>query len=480
MASREQDKAPDKAIDGLLRRSLAHTSPSHDCPAPDILAAYYDRSLDAQETARYDLHFSTCSHCRAQLAAMVRAGEPEGAEKQSSGWGWLTHRWWFVPALATAALALVVSVPLARKIYNPPVPAQQVAMNAPVPAAAPASEQSKGSPRDSETVADKQLLDRLSEKTAPSGAPTASSESNLEKKSKALRLVAPQALPRAKSPTVTPAGSMNTQVTEAAPLIAKSQTDRLDAADSAPAPPSSAASRRVAPVQSAGARSSGGAAGGFTAQNQVQKQNQSQNQRQSQQQSQPQNEVTVPAQSQTVQVEAQEAPQADSASSGVIGGLAESAPRSDSKKLSTSTSSAHAAVGKAASKGATAGMRNAKESSVPKVFTSPDSDARWRLPGAGVVEFSPNAGQTWQGKLLDANAQLLTGAAPGGKVFWIVGRDSVIYLTTNGTKWKTITPPVTADFVDISAHDARFASVTTSDHRVFTTEDGGKTWTAAQ
>jgi photosystem II stability/assembly factor-like uncharacterized protein len=53
-------------------------------------------------------------------------------------------------------------------------------------------------------------------------------------------------------------------------------------------------------------------------------------------------------------------------------------------------------------------------------------------------------------------------------------------LTTNGTKWKTITPPVTADFVDISAHDARFASVTTSDHRVFTTEDGGKTWTAAQ
>jgi hypothetical protein len=479
MVSREQDKAPDKAIDGLLRRSLARTSPSHDCPAPDVLAAYYDRSLDAQETARYDLHFSTCSHCRAQLAAMVRAGEPEGAEKQSSGWAWLTHRWWFVPALATAALALVVSVLPVRKIYNPPVPAQQVAMNAPVPAAAPASEQAKDSVRDSETAVDKQLRDRLDEKTAPSGAPTASSESSLEKKSKDLRLVAPQATRAAKSPTVTPAGSMNTQVTEAAPLIANSQTDRFEAADSASAPPSSAASRRVAPAQSAGARSSGGAAG-FTAQNQVQQQNQRQNQQQSQQQNQPRNEATVQAQSQTVQVEAQEAPQADSASSGVVGGLAESAPRSDSKHFSTSMSPAHAAAGKTSSKGAAAGMRNAKESAPLKVFTSPDSDARWRLPGAGLVEFSPNAGQTWQGKLLDANAQLLTGAAPGGKVFWIVGRDSVIYLTTNGTKWKKIAPPVTADFVDISAHDARFASVTTSDHHVFTTEDGGKTWTAAQ
>jgi hypothetical protein len=479
MASREQDNGPDKAIDGLLRRSLARTSRSKDCPAPDILAAYYDRTLDTDETARYDLHFSTCAHCRAQLAAMVRAGDPEADKKEASGWGWLTHRWWFVPALATAALALVVSVPLARKIYNPPVPAQQVAMNAPAPAAAPASEQAKGSPRDSETAVDKQLRDGLREKTAPSGAATASSESNLEKKSKDMRLVAPQAVPPAKPPTVTPAGSMNTQVTEAAPLVANSQTDRLETADSAPAPSSSAASRRVAPAQSAGARSSGGAAG-FTAQNQVQKQNQSQNQQQSQQQNQPQNEVTVQAQSQTVQVEAQEAPQADSASSGVIGGLAESAPRSDSKHFSTSTSSAHAAVGKTASKGATAAVHNAKESSVPKVFASPDSDAWWRLPGAGVVEFSPNAGQTWQGKLLDANAQLLAGAAPGGKVFWIVGRAGAIYLTTNGTKWKTITPPVTADFVDISARDARFASVTTSDYRVFTTEDGGKTWTAAQ
>jgi hypothetical protein len=475
MASREQDNGPDKAIDGLLRRSLARTSPSQDCPAPDILAAYYDRSLDTHETAHYDLHFSTCAHCRAQLAAMVRAGEPEGAEKQSSGWSWLMHRWWFVPALATAALALVVSVSPVRKMYNPPVPAQQVAMNAPAPAAAPASEQAKGSPRDSETAVDKQLLDRLREKTAPSGAPTASSESNFEKKSKDLRLIAPQAARPAKPATVTPAGSMNTQVIEAAPLIANSQTDRLEAADSVPAPPSSAASRRLSPAQSAGARSSGGAAG-FTAQNQVQQQNQ----RQNQQQSQPQNEVTVQAQSETVQVQAQEASQASSAASGVAGGVVESAPRSDSKHFSTSTSSAHAAVGKVASKGATAGMRNTKESPVPKVFTSPDSDARWRLPGAGVVEFSSNTGQSWQGKLLDANAQLLTGAAPGGKVFWIVGRAGVIYLTTNGTKWKKITPPVTADFVDISSRDARFASITTSDHRVFTTEDGGKTWAAAQ
>jgi hypothetical protein len=465
MASREQDKTPDKAIDGLLRRSLARTSPSQDCPAPDILAAYYERSLDPQETARYDLHFSTCAHCRAQLAAMVRA-EPEADKKEASGWGWLTHRWWFVPALATAALALVVSVPLLRKIYNP-VPAQQVALNAPPPVAAPASE----SVRDAETSADGKLLDRLHEKTAPSAAPAGSLQSDSEKESKDVRLVVPQAALAAKSaPSPLKQALAKTQIPDAAPVDAESRTDRFDAA--APAPASIAASRRVAPAQSAGARSSGSAAGGFTAQNQAQQQNQSQPANQAQ------NEVIVQAQSQTVQVEAQPAPQADSASNGVIGGVAESAPRSDSKKFSTSTTSSHAAAGKAAPKGAAA-VRGASEAFILKVFRSPDSDAWWRLPGNGFVEFSPNAGESWHRKLLDADAQLLTGAAPGGKVFWIVGRDGVIYLTTNGTKWKKIAPPANADFVEISARDALFASITASDRRVFTTEDGGKTWTAA-
>ena len=58
MAAREEDKA----MAGLLRRSLAQDagagSDSGNCPEPEILAAYFDRALDAEETARDDLHFS--------------------------------------------------------------------------------------------------------------------------------------------------------------------------------------------------------------------------------------------------------------------------------------------------------------------------------------------------------------------------------------------------------------------------------------
>jgi len=328
MASREQDKSPDKAIDGLLRRSLARTAPSQDCPGPDILAAYYDRSLDSRKIAHYELHFSTCAHCRAQLAAMVRAGEPEAAKKEAGGWGWLTHRWWFVPALATAALALVVSVPLMRRIYQP-VPTQ-VAMNAPARAAAPASD----SERDEATSADTQLLDRASGKTAPHAAPTGTPE-----KKKDLRLAAPpQGESDAKSASPHPLSK--TQDAGRTPAVADSPTVQSEPAPSAPA--SSVAARRAAPAQStarsSGARSSGtgssgaGAAGGFTAQNQVRQQNQRQNQQSNQPQNQQQNESTAQVQSQTVQVEAQareehKERQAGSASSGAIGGAAAPAPR---------------------------------------------------------------------------------------------------------------------------------------------------------
>ena len=66
----------ENAMDGLLRRSLARDSAAAgDCPDAELLAAYFDQSLGADEAAGYELHFSTCTRCREQLAAMVRANE---------------------------------------------------------------------------------------------------------------------------------------------------------------------------------------------------------------------------------------------------------------------------------------------------------------------------------------------------------------------------------------------------------------------
>src|SRR5580692_5670102 len=64
----------ENAMDGLLRRSLARDSAAAaDCPDAELLAAYFDQALGADEAATYELHFSTCTRCREQLATMVRA-----------------------------------------------------------------------------------------------------------------------------------------------------------------------------------------------------------------------------------------------------------------------------------------------------------------------------------------------------------------------------------------------------------------------
>lgn len=105
MASRDDDKV----MGGLLRRTLASSPKSeiatagNDCPPPDVLAAYYERSLGAEESAPYELHFSQCARCREQLAAMVRAEQAPGPQV---GWAWLWNPYWLAPALGVLALAV--------------------------------------------------------------------------------------------------------------------------------------------------------------------------------------------------------------------------------------------------------------------------------------------------------------------------------------------------------------------------------------
>ena len=92
MAAREEDKA----MAGLLRRSLAQDAGSRfgprNCPGPEILAAYFDRALDAAGNRALRFAFFALFACREQLAAMARAGGigADAAEKTASTWAWLT------------------------------------------------------------------------------------------------------------------------------------------------------------------------------------------------------------------------------------------------------------------------------------------------------------------------------------------------------------------------------------------------------
>ena len=128
MALRDKDREQDKPAADLLRRSLASPAgaPGLDvdpCPDPEILAAYFERSLDADETARYELHFSRCARCREMLAAMVHAGEPAGAagEKRarssSTAWAWDWR--WLAPVAAALVLAAIVVVRRPALVIGP-------------------------------------------------------------------------------------------------------------------------------------------------------------------------------------------------------------------------------------------------------------------------------------------------------------------------------------------------------------------------
>ena len=109
MSSRERDDA----MAGLLKRTLAgDAGAGDDCPGPDILAAYFERSLDADETAHVELHLSECARCREQLAALGRAEEAAAtpvvqAPRHQPRAPWLWDWRWLAPVAAVLILTAV-------------------------------------------------------------------------------------------------------------------------------------------------------------------------------------------------------------------------------------------------------------------------------------------------------------------------------------------------------------------------------------
>src|SRR3984885_2120484 len=117
MASRDEKR--DKASADLLRRTLASSaaapgSQADDCPDPEILAAYTERALDADETARYELHFSRCARCRDELAAMARAVAPAPRPPRIS-WIWT---WGWIALAPVTAVLLIAGIFIVRRPYS--------------------------------------------------------------------------------------------------------------------------------------------------------------------------------------------------------------------------------------------------------------------------------------------------------------------------------------------------------------------------
>src|SRR5271170_990977 len=489
MAAREEEKA----MAGLLRRSLAQdagadtrTGSGEDCPGPEILAAYFDRALDPQETARYELHFSRCSVCREQLAAMARAAETSGAfgageteKNTASAWDWLVGPRCLMPA-AAALVALLVFGGIAWRMWKPVGPANQIAMvrpdAVPSPSSAPAENAASPAnpalrfdaappskvapPSTTENMIARPAIPNPRDATGASMDLREADESGTRGATSPARATprAPHGATAARRDELSSVGTVNAKPSVgqagAPPPVMAQQNSRLivrgamraGSANAAAAAPvtsadETAAVNEAAPVLDAAtapanapakkAEAGSGSVEGET-------------------------NATVEA----YEAKATNAAKAKSAAP---------AHAMSAKNLSASQTTETAALAKMQQAQISSNLMNLQ-------IPTPDAKILWMIAGPGAIEKTENGGVSWKTEYLDTRALIVAGAAPSAKICWLVGASGTILRTTNGTHWKTITPPAETDFIRVEAVDALTATVTAMDGRKFSTSDGGKSW----
>jgi hypothetical protein len=454
MAPRDDDKA----MDGLLRRSLARDAAAGDtCPEPDILAAYYERSLDADEMAHQEQHFSQCSRCRERLAAIFRAesvaeipGElevmdaalmaPRAAapsraaenEPEKHGRPGIFDWRWLAPV---AAVILVVVFLYGRNASRPGKPSpsgNQIAMTKP------------------EAVPPSALTDRESKAQHPAAPmptppePRAKSMGKFQETAPAPKRELPK-MARNAAPT---APSPDQQSNSTGTLHSKyeSRKDLKKRAES---------STRTAMEEQTPA------------------------QMDSYSMAEKEADVAPPAHAPSAAPASNAAPSAqDETSAGARGGIA--GQKSMVGGVANSRKQKQAAADADASTSVTVMSQAVAVQSAAPIIQTPDPVVQYRIPGAGLVERSNDGGATWQAQRVKANAEILAGAAPSVNVCWLVGRGGMILMTSDGKKWRRIPSPAVVDFVEVTASDATFATVTAEDGRKFSTQDSGRTWQLMQ
>jgi hypothetical protein len=420
MASRERDDA----MAGLLKRSLAGEAGAADgCPAPDALAAYFERSLDADETARVDLHLSQCGRCREQLAALGRAEEaaapatatPPKAARASGIWDWR----WLAPV---AAVLILTAVWATRRPELTRIAEHSRQSPAAVPAPQSAQQPIQHVDRQPPQQDKQQLASRVA---AP----------------------APSAPPAPPAPA--PAANFAAGVGMAASADNSRSTNSMAPKSASPDELSKKAARQEGATDQAP------------------------------------NAPAVTSETLTIQTEsspiASIAPESSPHSNGAVGGVAGGASGAPSARAQTAKEKeAPALVSTFRARPEIVTENQAGELSSARIITTSDSNILWRIAGGGFIERSEDGGATWNGTLPNPNAHFVAGSAPGAKICWLVGHDGIILLTEDASNWRVIPPPVREDFVAISARSASSATVTTADGRKFTTTNQGESWTAAK
>jgi photosystem II stability/assembly factor-like uncharacterized protein len=121
-------------------------------------------------------------------------------------------------------------------------------------------------------------------------------------------------------------------------------------------------------------------------------------------------------------------------------------------------------------------LKERQADSAPAAAAPPAAPAARVAALARSNVIAQTCGASWDALPADITAQLTASAAPSTSVCWAVGRGGAVMLTTDGSTWRRVAFPEITDLSGVRATDARTASITTADGRMFNTSDGGVTW----
>ena len=454
-------------LDAILRRATAQTPgpPTAECADPEMLAAYYDRSLGEADRERLEAHFTDCARCQAQLAAIARADEAASSARPRLGVSRLRPLI-VVPALAAAAALLLVVRSMRTSIDESrgarqaamaknEAPLADLAARAPAPISPPAAATAPGAPASSELAMNEakraapsaiehrrapERRDELSEHTKKPQLPKSEGDviASAPSHSASADLANTEAAPAPGPPPISK--SAQTGVVSAPEPASEAQTVTApapEAASAAPAPYAMSENAATAPRALAKSVSS------FAAQN--------------------------GGASETSSA----APVGGAVAGAAIGGGVAAAQ----SQLQQATS-ASAATGVGSATGAIVGSAKARSvapAEVLAMISPPDQSAGWQVGKNGMIVRRDPDGSTHP-QHSGVTTDLTAGAAPSSTVCWIVGRSGTIIRTTDGEHWDLITAPTGDNLVAVASDSADHAVVTTASGRNFATSDGGSTW----
>jgi hypothetical protein len=348
---------PQEPFDRLIKAALnaSQEAPRDVHPDVETLAAWFDRSLDADVMHTVETHLSACPRCQAYAATLVHIDTAASSEGASSAAESVWRRWglrWLAPAGAVAVLALWI--------------------------------------------------------VWPRGA------------------VAP-------APAPTPEG-VEARLEEPAPPAADLRANRAAAG---PTEPSQTNADRPAARGAAAAATAAGATAAAPAPS-----------------------AATPA-----------APAAEMAPT-------EAGRIAANEVLSQAATTGALAAAKSAEAPVAVGARREADALAPAQAAAPVA-VRWRIVGGRTVERTTPDG-TWMSVELPSPGSLTALSSPGGEVCWVVGRDGLVLVSTDGTRFEARAFAPRADLVAVRATDVNTAVVTRADGRRFRTTDRGATWESAE